>query len=276
MMPAEPTRLYDSLKEKYAPALAMLGAVSQMEAAWLETENQAAPRQLLDEGLPLLDRVIRLFHTLEETTLEAWTLLQKASLLADLAGSLGPSERVQLSHQALHLVREAFNRLGDSPAPALAATKDLYFLMLETLIKVRDLFTEPGQRKALEALIQGLSAHFGECLAVDLSLREKAADQLFTVQMLETLSDLEEDPETRQEMCTASQNLAVDAYDQLRATDVADAQLEPAAALLAALKNKEGQTSAPQVTVCPQCGASSPRGTPFCSQCGARLRKELP
>lgn len=274
MMPAEPTRLHDAPDEKYAPALAMLGAVSQMEVEWLKADSQTAARQLLEEGQPLLDRVIRLFHTLEDSTLEAWTMLQKASLLADLARSVGSSERAQLSRQALHLVREAHNCLGDSPAPALAATTDLYLLMLETLLKVRDLFEDPVQREALEALIQGLSAHFGECLAADLALREGAADQLFTAQVLDTLIDLEEDPETRQEMLTTSQNLALQAYDQLRATSAADAELEPVAALLAALKNKDRQTSAPQMTICPQCSASNPLGTRFCRQCGAGLGEE--
>jgi len=267
MMPPEPTRLHPSPNQKYAPALAMLASVSLMEAEWLEAETEAATRQLLREGLPLLDRVTRLFHTLEETTMEAWTLLQKASLLADLAQSVGPSERAQLSHQALHVVRESYSRLAASPAPALAETAGLYLLMLETLIKVRDLLTDPGQRAALEELIQGLSAHFGECLATDFSLREQAADQLFTAQMFFSLMDLEEDPRARQEMLTASQELALEAYDQWRASSAEE--LAPAASLLQSLHVK-------QASICPQCGAStsSPSGSPFCSQCGARLREE--
>jgi len=271
-MPPEQNPSHPRAKDELAPALEMLAAVSQMEKAWLETENEHTTRQLLTEGLPLLDHATQLFHKANETTLAAWTLLQKASLIGDLARSMGPSDRTSLSRQALELMREAFNRLAESPAPSFSVNTGLYLLMVETLLKIRDLFEDPGQIATLDPLIQSLSAHFGEFLAMDLTLRGRAADQLFTAQVLDSLLDLEEDPQTRQEMLTTSQDLALQAYDQLRASSAAD--LGPVTSLLESLKNKQRKEFAPLVKLCPQCGAESTPGTRFCSQCGARFSKE--
>ena len=265
-MPSEKSRTHPKTDDHLTPALELLAAVSQMEADWLAFDDQRKTRRLVTEGLPLLDRVTLLFHRAEATTMAAWTMLQKASLMTDLAPSMGPTERTKFCRQAFVLVRESFILLSEAPAASFSTTTNLFSLMVETLIKIRDLFDDPGQRAELDRLIQGLSAQFGEHLARDLFRREGGADQLFTAQVLFSLTDLEDDPQTRQEMLAASQELALEAYDQWRASSVEG--LTPAVSLLQALHAR-------QVSVCPQCGAQSPPGTPFCSQCGARLREEV-
>lgn len=272
-MTSEQNRIDPPLHEKFVPTLEILARISQMEEAWLENPNEGTTHHLLNEGMPLFDRVIDLFHAADESTMEVWTTLQKASLTVDLVSACDQHTRMQLTRDAFELVQHSFKTLVANPPERFPVTVRLHLLVIETLIKIRDLFDDHDQVAALVELIQGISAHLGEFLALDHSMRTQAADQLFTAHVLETLSSMEEDPLTHREMIEKAQHLALQAYDQLSMSSATD--LQPAVSLLAALAHQQTQDLTTDNTNCPQCGHQSPIGTPYCSQCGARLTQEV-
>jgi len=272
MMEAEQSLLDQQPSEKFAHALEMLGQVSYMEKEWLETENEHATHMLLTEGLPLLDHVIELFQSAHETPMALWTMLQKASLMVDLVKTQGEPPQSDFTRQAFELVRDSFFVLADTPLPTLQHTSTLYLLMIEIVLKIRAGFNDPEQLANLDELIQALSARLGEVLALDFSLRSQASDQLFTAQVIESLLPIEDNPQTRQEMLRASQNLALEAYKKYRFSSASN--LVPVISLVETLANKQHHETSPAVIVCPQCGAENPIGMLFCGLCGTRLNKE--
>jgi len=259
-------------KQDFSHCLELLARVSRMEDNWLKNENEGAIQQLLTKGLPLLDRVTEHFQEANETNMAIWTILQKASLMGDLAKFIEPSSREDLARQALQQVKNGFAALADNPPSTYSMTTTLYLMVIESVFKIRDLFSDPSQIDALEELIQGLSAHFGEFLALDLTLRGQAYDQLFIAQVLETLVDLQKDPQTQQEMIASSKDLALQAYDKLQHS--ADADLTQVTAFLHTLEQKKPQETQTTKIFCPQCGAGSATGTRFCGQCNTRLIQE--
>lgn len=264
--------LQQPTRQVHTPALEILAQISQMEQDWIENENDHTTQHLLNDGIPLFDRVTEYFQHANETTMVLWTSLQKASLMVDLANSFDGQTRTQLARHAFEGVQDCYNRLAAWAPSDINATTGLYLQILETLMKLRALVDDPDQLETLDVLIQGLSAQFGELLALDQSLRSQANDQLFTAHVIASFLAIEEDAQSRQALLDSSQNLAIQAYDLLSIT--AGADMAPAAELLQTLTTLREQENRPASINCPQCGADSQLGTPFCSQCGTRLNEE--
>ena len=258
--------------EPFGPAYDALAQVSVLEQRWLDADNENTAQLLLTDGMKLLDQAIEIFHTENKPIMAAWTSLQKASIMGDLARSADPPLRSDLTRQALEQAEKAIERMPDVRPPNLTTASKLYLTMIEILVKIRALLDKSEQVEALDELIRGVSAHFGEVQALDLSARSKANDLIFTAQVLDALVEIEKDPGQRKPMITSSKDLASQAYQQLQFSTAVN--LTPVETLLRELENKLTQEAFPEHLMCAQCGTENLPGTTTCSQCGTPLIEE--
>jgi hypothetical protein len=234
MMPTKNNLSNKKPGNQIAPAYDALAQVSALEQNWLDTEDEKTAHLLLTDGMKLLNQAIDIFYRENEPIMATWTSLQKASIMGDLARSADPILRSNLTRQALEQAGKAIELMPDGPPPNLTAATKIYLTMIEVLVKIRALLERSEQVEALDELIRGVSAHFGEVQALDLSVRSKAKDLFFTAQVLDTLVEIEKDPQQRKHMITSSRDLASQAY-QLLQFSTAD-NLTPVEALLRALE----------------------------------------
>jgi len=271
-MTAENDRIENIGKERLAPAFEALTQISALEKLWLENQDEHTTGRLFLECMALFDRATDVFVKENQPVMAAWTLLQKASVTADLASSANPGKRAELARQALVQAGEGIQTLPSDQPPNIKAITRLYNFVIETLFKIRALLDQPAQVEALDALIKAFSAHFGEVQAIDYSTRSQAYDRLFTAQVLETLVEIEKDPHQRVEMLTASKRLGTQARQQLQFSSATD--LTAVTTLLNDLDHKLQAEPATRGSTCPRCGAENPAGRAFCGMCGAQLQEE--
>lgn len=258
--------------ERFDLAFDALAQISDLEKQWLDSDNEENARLLLTDGMLLFDRAIEIFTKENQPWMAAWTMLQKASTLADLAGVTDPVLRSELTRQALELSMNGMQIIPDDQPPNLKTITRLYMTVIETLLKIRVLLEKTDQIDALDELIEGISAQFGEVHAWDFSLRSKANDLLFTAQVLDSLVDIEKDPGQRKKMIEASEDLGLQAYDQLKISTAVD--LNHVTTLLHGLENKLKSEPVPEGIICTRCGTENPPGRTTCSQCSTQLNEE--
>lgn len=157
-----------------------------------------------EELLSGLDECLELANRAEESAIEedrpwlgAWIALQKASLHSDLAEYSGAMGRPVQIHAAMNLLLETSDRIPELP-PNLNLAAKLYLTLLGILLRMRAFFEGEDQLQALEDLIQAGAENLGQCLAHSHSLKEEAADLLFTSRIIESLDDLAGAPDQGQ------------------------------------------------------------------------------
>ena len=274
MMPTKNNLSNKKPGNQIAPAYDALAQVSALEQNWLDTEDENTVHLLLTDGMKLLNQAIEIFYRENEPIMATWTSLQKASIMGDLARAADSTLRSELTREALELAGKAIEVMPDDHPPNLAAATKLYLTMIEILVKIRAVLERSEQVEALDELIRGVSAHFGEVQALDLSVRNKAYDLFFTAQMLDTLVEIEKDPQQRKHMITSSRDLASQAYQLLQFSTAV--KLTPVGTLLRELEYKLNQETVPERIVCAQCGTENPPEANTCSQCHTPLVKENP
>lgn len=236
MMPAQKNLSSKKPGDPFGPAYDALAQVSVLEQRWLDTENENTTQLLITDGMKLLDHAIEIFHKENKPIMAAWTSLQKASIMGDLARSADPPLRSELTRQALKMAGKAIEIIPDDRSPNLTIVSKLYLTMIETLVKIRALLERSEQVAALDELIRGVSAQFGEVQALDLSARSKANNLFFTARVLDTLVEIEKDPQQQKEMLESSMLLGSQAYHKLKFSSTGD--LTPITHFLQELDNK--------------------------------------
>jgi len=201
------------------PAYSILKRISdQLASAEEEQQNLQAA---LENSLTSYDQAKVIFQAENQPWLSAWVDLKKAALHCELAEGANYMGRGVQAHTAMELINKTLIAIPDLPADLDLAAK-LYITMIETLFRIRTLFDRPDQMQALDELIRGVAENLGESMALDLSLRAEANDLKFTAEILKALADLEEDPQSKEEMLETSRGLSRQADENLTVSSPLD------------------------------------------------------
>ena len=185
------------------PAFSILYQIQEKIESLSKPEDSPA---VLEESLVLCGQAREIFVAQDQPWLAAWMDIKKAALHCDLAYSANYMGKAVQTHTGMELVKEVLESMPSYPSNLNLAAK-LYIAMIDTLFRIRALYEKPEQLDALDNLIYGVSQSLGEIQALDLSFRSQANDLNFCAGILESLAEIEEDPQIRDEIEKTSQYL---------------------------------------------------------------------
>jgi len=264
------TRMADQ-NDRLEPAIAAIERLDELDSKRESANDESLIKRLLEDSLGLCDQALRVFRMENETWLDSRISIHKASLLTELATLVDPAVRPVHTRTAVELVQKAMLQVEDIPSPDLRKLARIYTSSLDTLLRIRVHFDQTDQLDALDELIRTIGARLGEIQALDLSLRSEAYDLLFSAQVLDSMTMLEQDPAEQMEMRSNSKEMALEAYDRLRISS--PSTFAPLAEFLKQINTPLPEEPESLLTTCPRCGAENSPDAMFCNQCGTTMAR---
>lgn len=260
------------IQEKYGPALSALGQISELERDLSQTDDQNLIDEIFEKSESLFEWTIDYFNKNDEPWMENWVKLKKSSFWVKRAYLDKPQQRLKYAEKILEIIKHVFDDLAENSGLSLKRVGDLYIEMIDLLIKTRAFFASPEQRANLDVLIREMSARFGEIQATQLAVQAEAADLLYAGQTLDSLIDLEDDPQEKEKMSQTRQEILEQANQKLQSFGLGRVNsLEELSKLIKAERKIDKKR---EVYSCRRCGATLLVNTPFCDACLDKLQRE--